>query len=158
MYSGYRQDGELWRCRVCCVQWVWVEDEAEGGSWRKAHMPRKRYGHDQTTYELVGGQIIYNVHDPSRCAGNACCVHSPTDHHMREWPQNYRSDLMQMERICEHGVGHPDPDDGRIFSIGVDDGAGVHGCDGCCTPPTVIQYEAAKLEVQKLLEELDGGR
>ncbi len=44
---------------------------------------------------------------------------------MREWPQNYRSDLNMMERICPHGVGHPDPDD--IY--GVYDG---HGCDGCC--------------------------
>jgi hypothetical protein len=36
-----------------------------------------------------------------------------------------------MERICEHGCGHPDPDDHRILT-GEDDG--IHGCDGCCAP------------------------
>jgi hypothetical protein len=36
-----------------------------------------------------------------------------------------------MERICEHGIGHPDPDDRRIRT-GED--MGDHGCDGCCTP------------------------
>jgi hypothetical protein len=30
-----------------------------------------------------------------------------------------------MERICDHGVGHPDPDE---FMADV----WVHGCDGCC--------------------------
>ena len=30
-----------------------------------------------------------------------------------------------MERICPHGVGHPDPDD-------VLNQDRVHGCDGCC--------------------------
>jgi hypothetical protein len=38
-----------------------------------------------------------------------------------------------MERICKHGVGHPDPDDLMIL-IGHDDG--VHGCCGCCTAAT----------------------
>ena len=36
------------------------------------------------------------------------------------------------ERICEHGVGHPDPDSLEFFrSIGVTS-MGIHGCDGCC--------------------------
>jgi hypothetical protein len=34
-----------------------------------------------------------------------------------------------MERICSHGIGHPDPDDISIIN-GKDDGA--HNCDGCC--------------------------
>jgi hypothetical protein len=39
-----------------------------------------------------------------------------------------------MERICSHGVGHPDPDDIAFkFENGLDDAMGVHGCDGCCS-------------------------
>jgi hypothetical protein len=46
-----------------------------------------------------------------------------------------------MERICPHGVGHPDPDDlAYRISIAKKMGKdtkylGIHGCDGCCTPP-----------------------
>lgn len=29
-----------------------------------------------------------------------------------------------MERMCPHGIGHPDPDE---ITLDV-----VHGCDGCC--------------------------
>lgn len=50
---------------------------------------------------------------------------------MNLWPQNWRSDRGIMERICEHGVGHPDPDDpkaGNKYEA-------VHGCDGCCARP-----------------------
>lgn len=34
-----------------------------------------------------------------------------------------------MERICKHGIGHPDPDDLKVQSSWAE---GVHGCDGCC--------------------------
>jgi hypothetical protein len=44
---------------------------------------------------------------------------------MVDWPQRYRDDIGITERICPHGVGHPDPDD--IFAQDH-----VHGCDGCC--------------------------
>jgi hypothetical protein len=41
-----------------------------------------------------------------------------------------------MERVCEHGVGHPDPDHvSHIRRVKGDDYANVdaiHGCDGCC--------------------------
>jgi hypothetical protein len=33
-----------------------------------------------------------------------------------------------MERVCPHGVGHPDPDDINVI-LGPEK---VHGCDGCC--------------------------
>lgn len=70
----------------------------------------------------------FMLHDAAECEG-PCPIHRPTDHHMRAYPQSYRSDRGIMERICPHGVGHPDPDDRRIRS-GED--TGVHGCDGCC--------------------------
>jgi hypothetical protein len=52
------------------------------------------------------------THTPDKCKGRHCCIHNPSDHHMRKWLMNYRQDKGMMERICpEHGVGHPDPDD-----------------------------------------------
>jgi hypothetical protein len=63
-----------------------------------------------------------------------CTVHARTDHHMRGWVQRWRADRGIMERICPaHGVGHPDFDEyrqGPAFT--------VHGCCGCCIPPTVM--------------------
>ena len=76
---------------------------------------------------LVGGQVIRNVHYASKCIGRPCCIHNPSDHHMRSWPQNFRQDRGMMERICPHGIGHPDPDDPTTDT--------VHGCDGCCAVP-----------------------
>lgn len=87
----------------------------------------------------VGGGVLTNVHDPAQCAGEFCAMHNPSDHHMRSWPSNWRGDRHLMERICPHGIGHPDPDD-IAFKVRRDpiDGhyEAVHGCDGCCgTPP-----------------------
>lgn len=82
----------------------------------------------------VGETTLVNVHDPAKCAGEACVVHNPSDHHMRDWPLNFRGDRGLMERLCPHGIGHPDPDalawharQGRTWQS-------VHGCDGCCAP------------------------
>lgn len=68
--------------------------------------------------------VLINTHDPSKCEGRACTLHNRSDHSMRSFPQHFRSDLGFMERICPHGVGHPDPDDKNARVI--------HGCDGCC--------------------------
>lgn len=77
---------------------------------------------------LVGGQKLFNVHAPSKCAGEFCTIHNPSDHHMRDWAQNWRGDRGLMERLCpDHGIGHPDPDDPNPDRM--------HGCDGCCRPP-----------------------
>ncbi len=69
-------------------------------------------------------EVITNVHSPEKCKGEHCPIHKMSDHHMRGWPQHWRNDRGIMERICEHGVGHPDPDDPCTDKI--------HGCDGCC--------------------------
>jgi hypothetical protein len=71
---------------------------------------------------LVGGQRI-NAHRVDACTP-PCPIHAPSSHHMATWPQNWRDDRGIIERICEHGVGHPDPDDRNEDT--------VHGCDGCC--------------------------
>lgn len=70
-----------------------------------------------------------NVHSSKDCKNRPCTIHNRTDHIMRAFPQHWRGDRLLMERICPHGVGHPDPDE-----INLDmNGRGIHGCDGCCT-------------------------
>lgn len=82
-------------------------------------------------YTTGTGQRIVGVHDASQCEGRPCVIHAPSDHSMRDFPTHWRGDRGIMERICPHGVGHPDPDDqAYLASIGHRDG--VHGCDGCC--------------------------
>jgi hypothetical protein len=75
------------------------------------------------------------VHAPEKCAGQRCCIHNPSNHHMVTWPQNWRGDRGLMERTCPHGVGHPDPDDIAYKSTLDAKNAyyeAIHGCDGCC--------------------------
>jgi hypothetical protein len=87
---------------------------------------------------LDNGQALANVHEPATCVA-PCPVHSPTDHHMRDWPVLWRPDAYLFERTCPHGIGHPDPDQVPYWTLklGEDDAAArmVHGCDGCCRPP-----------------------
>ena len=68
-------------------------------------------------------------HDMQTCYGDFCTLHNRSNHPMRHLPQHFRFDRMIMERICEHGTGHPDPDE---FSIRNGEDDGVHGCCGCC--------------------------
>lgn len=97
---------------------------------------------------LVGGQRL-QTHSKGSCQGVHCCIHSPSLHHMREWPQDWRSDRGLMERICPHGVGHPDPDDPKSQ----DKYEAVHGCDGCCDPR--LSYEQDIIELQQNYERED---
>lgn len=63
-----------------------------------------------------------------------CSLHSPS-HHMGDWPMVMRADkFMLVERICEHGVGHPDPDSFNYIRLHREgcEGLTVHACDGCC--------------------------
>jgi hypothetical protein len=69
------------------------------------------------------------THTADRCAGQQCTIHNRSDHHMRKYPQHWREDRTIMERICEHGVGHPDPDEYRINVLSA---TSAHYCDGCC--------------------------
>lgn len=68
---------------------------------------------------------LVHTHSPEKCEGRPCTVHNRSDHSMRHLPQHWRSDRSFMERMCEHNVGHPDPDE---YMADV----WVHGCDGCC--------------------------
>lgn len=87
-------------------------------------------------YTTGTGQNLL-VHDRETCAGEFCPIQNPSAHSMREFPTHWRDDRALMERICPHGVGHPDPDDiafkrtskGEEFAHD----ESIHGCDGCCT-------------------------
>ena len=88
-------------------------------------------------HDLGDGRVLLNVHPPSACEGFACCIHTPSEHSMRAFPQHWREDRQMMERICPHGVGHPDPDHiayvRRTWGDDIADAEGVHGCCGCCS-------------------------
>jgi hypothetical protein len=83
---------------------------------------------------ITGVGVKIKVHDKEKCEGRFCCIHNPSNHHMKNWPTNWREDRQLMERVCEHGVGHPDPDDlAYKESIGLKiEIESIHGCDGCC--------------------------
>ena len=86
----------------------------------------------EPVFGIQVGVTLLNVHGADKCTGRPCCIHNPSDHHMVTWRQNWRGDRGLMERLCPHGIGHPDPDDlWYKESIGLHH-EGVHGCDGCC--------------------------
>ncbi len=97
---------------------IWVEDaELPSAESRKPGVLHK--------VRLQGGEEIF-AHSVSSCIA-PCPIHWPSAHHMRSWPQHWRSDRRIIERMCLHAdgaVGHPDPDDPTRDK--------VHGCDGCC--------------------------
>jgi hypothetical protein len=90
-------------------------------------------------YFLPDGRELHNVHDDSLCAGRVCIIHNPTEHHMVEWQLHWRDDRGIFERICEHGVGHPDFDQHEYWREANKLYEAIHGCDlqdgrPCCAP------------------------
>lgn len=75
---------------------------------------------------------LLKTHDESKCRGQHCVIHNPSNHHMRDWPLNWRQDTGVIERICPHGIGHPDPDDAEYNIRRGKAHMTMHGCDGCC--------------------------
>jgi len=85
-------------------------------------------------FQLEHSEVyLVGVHSHELCRGEPCTLHNRTDHHMRSFPQHWRSDRKIMERICPHGVGHPDPDERKDIDT-------IHGCDGCCNPQPVLDF------------------
>lgn len=89
--------------------------------------------------------VIAHTHAAHVCAGSACVVHNPSDHHMRDWPlklvgaralgQAPGRVLVLSERICSHQFAHPDPDSLAYVSAHSTLPQGWwsdHLCDGCC--------------------------
>lgn len=99
------------------------------------------FGNIDATEPVFGSQVgktVLRTHGEDACVGEFCCVHNPSDHPLNQAPLNWRSDRGIMERICEHGIGHVDPDDlaykRRVMSKEDFEirSYGTHGCDGCC--------------------------
>lgn len=88
-------------------------------------------------YTTGTGQKLL-VHSRADCKGEHCVIHNPSNHKMRDWPTHWRWDRYLMERICPHGIGHPDPDDLAFKRDVLHKDAewihyeAAHGCDGCC--------------------------
>lgn len=83
------------------------------------------------------GLVIAGVHDGARCVGDYCVIHNPSPHPLSGWPLWWRQDRKMFERICSHGVGHPDPDQWHYWQATLPplEAAAelVHTCCGCCT-------------------------
>ena len=87
----------------------------------------------EPTFGFQVGAHPVNIHGPDRCAGTFCPFHNPSDHTLKNAPINIRMDKMALvERMCEHGIGHDDPDSVAYLESKGFSGYGVHGCDGCC--------------------------
>lgn len=82
------------------------------------------------------------VHEANEDCANGCCIHNPSQHSLKDAPLVWRVagpfdfKPSHMERMCVHGVGHPDPDAlaylHRSGEQSLSDVLATHGCDGCC--------------------------
>jgi len=102
----------------------------------------------------TGTGRVMRVHARAVCVGRHCSIHNPSPEAEAIGVTHWRGDRGLMERICAHGVGHPDPDhmgylrriasdpyDSRLRMQDVEAEA-VHACDGCCTRSTAAASEA----------------
>lgn len=87
-------------------------------------------------WEVNSTQVLEHVHEPDDHIIDECALHNPTSHKMSDWQLFWRDDRSMLERICRHGVGHPDPDQVRFWVAArgetYAESVSVHGCDGCC--------------------------
>ena len=111
--------------------------------------------------EVAGAAaVLRGVHARAVCAPYRCWLHAPSPHRLSRAPVVIRTDWwFLVERICPHGLGHPDPDDiayhHRSGRVGIES----HSCDGCCSseagldltmlPPAV----SSEWATQNLLDE-----
>lgn len=80
------------------------------------------------------------THSLEQCDGRdyGCCIHNPSDHPLNTAPMHHRvrGGILFTERICPHGIGHPDPDSMTFLEQNMSrfnrDVEEIHGCDGCC--------------------------
>jgi len=88
---------------------------------------------DPTTGEKYGE--LQNVHPLSACSeARGCGMHNrPSDHALRDAKLLWRDDRQILERVCKHGVGHPDADAAAYLASINRSNDNIHGCDGCCT-------------------------
>lgn len=91
--------------------------------------------HMEPWFDSLGN--VWAVHATNMCF-SPCPIHSPTDHVMKNFPliMRMRGSSPLMERICHHGIGHPDPDHLSFYKEKYGEESAyyesIHGCDGCC--------------------------
>lgn len=100
------------------------------------------------------GQVLRRVHSQEECKDRpSCVIHAPSPHPMRGFPTNWRPDRGLMERICTHGVGHPDPDHVAYIRTFMTPSrlrvTMTHGCCGCCWGSYLDVEEPSAEEVFK---------
>ena len=104
--------------------------------YQNMNLPKPELRDDGNTAVLIGtGQVLIKVHAANSCKNQYCCIHNPSNHHMVTWPQAFVFSLRRMERLCQHNVGHPDPDE---ISTNTE-----HHCDGCCQIHLKVNRRAA---------------
>lgn len=98
-----------------------------------AMAPRKsRFNRKENTFSLPDGTTLYNVHERSDTCEQSCVIHNPLTNHMSDWQLHWRNDRGIFERICPHGIGHPEPSQYPYWDATHQGHQKVHGCDGCC--------------------------
>lgn len=88
---------------------------------------------------LVGGQTLRSTHRSTKCEGQPCCIHSPSDHHMLGWDQRFTG---TMWRISPDGDWYPDPDD--PFAPATPNGAECLNCHDIIYSLTVHDFKQCK--------------
>lgn len=87
-------------------------------------------------YTTGTGQTI-RVHNKNDDCMEGCAIHNPSPSPVTGFPTHWREDRRLMERICPHGIGHPDPDHLKfVMKLGgplAVYSESMHGCDGCCS-------------------------
>lgn len=97
---------------------------------------RKTWSQEKFTDDA---DVIWWVHKREVCEGTYCAIHNPSEHPLKDAPIVLRHASPFsfkphgfVERMCEHGIGHSDPDSVAFYTRNGNKGHGMHGCDGCC--------------------------
>lgn len=124
------------RCCACVDSYLCGADDcaecnAAGEEDQKPELVSTISGPISELERFEFSNVTARVHPAKLCEGTLCSIHNPSEHRMREWPMLLRETAL-IERTCEHGVGHPDPDSAAFMDRRFGPGWGTHGCDGCC--------------------------
>ncbi len=121
--------------RLVCTQAPGARELADDARFAEATASAELAGTDDVTsffqrWDIVslGGTVLQTHHE--RLCRPPCVIHSPSEHHMREWPSVWAQSFNAVLRVCPHEHYHPDPDDLQART-----GQLQHTCDGCCLPP-----------------------
>jgi len=81
---------------------------------------------------LLFARLIH-VHPNDQCRTWICVMHNPAEGPWRDMTPIWRSDRGIFERICPHGVGHPDPSQFQYWELVDQTWQAIHGCcSGMC--------------------------